>query len=76
MSVVLQMEDVAGIYRLELNGRPPEAFSPGKAGYEISLDRAAVRQELYLEVEPILPSDSESASPEWGRIALVINSLT
>ena len=72
MSVLLQMEDVPGIHRLELNGHPSAAISPGRAEYEISLDRAAVRQELYLEIEPILPRDSESASPEWGRIALVI----
>jgi hypothetical protein len=70
--VVLQMEQVPGIRRLQIDGQSTPPGSPERSEFELALDGSAARHLLILEIETPIPDDPVTAAPEWGVIALVI----
>jgi hypothetical protein len=74
--LVLELDQVAGIDSLFLNGQPIAAVSPERTHYEIALDRALERNTLVLEIQrPAAGQGEPATAPEWGVIALVIRSI-
>lgn len=69
---VLQMEQVPGICRLQLDGQSTPHGSPDRAEYEIALDGSAARHQLIMEIEPPTPDDPVTGAQEWGVVAVVI----
>jgi hypothetical protein len=74
--LVLQLDQVAGIHSLLLNGQAVAGVSPEKRRYEIELDDSRDRNLLVLELEPPVPSSEEAGThPEWGHVALVVRPI-
>ena len=71
--LVLELEQVAGIDSLSLNGQPIAEISPERTRYEIPLDGAPERNTLVMELET--SAAGRGAAPEWGLIALVIRPI-
>jgi hypothetical protein len=73
--VVLQMERVPGIRRLQINGQSTPHGSPDRSEYEIALDASAARHQIIMEIETPTPDEPRTGDSEWGVIALVIRSI-
>jgi hypothetical protein len=72
--LVLRMEQVPGIRRLDLDGQLMTPGPPHQSEYEIALNRSVDRHQLILEIETPTPDHATTEVPEWGVIALVIRS--
>jgi hypothetical protein len=72
-SLVLELDQVAGIHALLLDGALIAGVLPERRHYEIRLDRSSERHTLVLEIEPPKPElDPTGKLAEWGHVALVI----
>lgn len=72
VELVLQLQQVPGIRRLDLDGEILSATSRERTEYEIDVDRSIDHHRLVIEIETPDPGDGISGSPAWGIIALVI----
>jgi hypothetical protein len=74
--LILQMDQVAGIHSIVLNGRLIAGVSPETTHYEIRLNPWPGRNLLVLEMERPLPGAAAAgASAEWGIVALDIRPI-
>jgi len=74
--LILQLDQVAGIHCLLLNGQPIAGVSPDTLRYEIQLDHSRDRNVLVLEIEPPPPGvEAGGNSAEWGNVALVLRPI-
>jgi hypothetical protein len=72
--LVLRMEQVPGIRRLDLDGQRMIQGSPHQSVYELALNPSVDRHQLILEIETPTPDHAATEVPDWGAIALVIRS--
>jgi hypothetical protein len=71
--LVLELDQVAGIDSLRLNGQAIASVSPERTRYEIALEGALERNTLVLEIDtPAAIQGEPGTAQEWGLIALVI----
>jgi hypothetical protein len=74
--LVLDLDQVAGISSVVLNGQSVACVSPERSRFEIPLDGALERNTLVLEIEtPEAAGEPAGMTPEWGFIALVIRPI-
>jgi hypothetical protein len=69
------MEQVPGVYLLQLNGNSIASVSPARNAYEIQVDLLPDRNLLVIELEKPQTGDGALTEAEWGIIALLIRTF-
>ena len=74
--MILHMDQVPGIRRLQIDGRCTPQISADQSQYEIALDRSKTRRKLVLEIETPASDPSMTEPQDWGFISLIIRSFS